>query len=334
MSIPEVSEGESLSSWMYRIALQGECNRHDEVSCIGKFEGGQAGTDVILSVADDPDFLETNMELPYFINHHGISKDRLTEKFGPCEQPLVPIQYRRSYCYACLEEGLKTTRSFVCKLEWRYLLQPFCSAHRVLLRDASGEYCTNKDFGLRLFISHHNRVRVFDQYDLACEADSELLTLSWEVQRRYMDLRQRAPHSEAAQQLDNFMLTLMRVMLLPCFHASYRNVDMSGWCGPDCFPKHGQSFYVKFYFEIYRVSCSARARALYLSGLLLGWIEPGDAKTARGRDYYMVTDRAQIWNTIEKNSRLGRWFHQQLELYETSLLGTSDMGVQARCGSE
>jgi hypothetical protein len=333
MSIPEISEGESLSSWMHRIALLGERSGLDKVNYISEFECGQAGADIMLSEAADPDFLETNIELPFFINRHGISKDRLAEKFGPCERPLVPIQYRRSYCYTCMEEGLRATRSFVCKLEWRYLLQPFCSAHRALLRDAPEEYCNNKDFGLRLFVSHHNR-KTFDQYDLACEADSELLTLSWKVQRRYMDLRQRASHREVAQQLDNFMLTLVRVMLLPCFHASYRNVDLSGWGGPDCFPKHGQSFYVKFYFEIYRVSCSARARALYLSGLLLGWIDPGDAKTARGRDYYMVTDRVQIWHTIEKNLRLGRWFHQQLKLYETSLLGTSHMGVQARCGSE
>jgi len=327
MFIPEVSEGESLSSWMYRIALQGMCNRYFDASHIGEFEAGEMWAHATHSSVSDPDFMETNVKLSSFIKQHGVARERLAEKFGPCEQPLVPIKYRRSYCYACLEEGLKTTRSFVCKLEWRYLLQPFCAAHQVLLRDAPVKYSTNEDYGFRLFMWHHNRDRVFDRYDLACEADSELLRLSLDVQQRYMDLRLRAPHSDVAQQMDNFMLTLMRAMLLPCLSASYRNVDMSGCGGPDCFPKHGLSFYVTFYFEVYRVSCSARARALYLSGLLLGWIEPSDAQAARGRDYYRVTDRAQIWRTIEINSQLGRWVHNQLELYESSLLSLSNIGV-------
>lgn len=326
MFISEVSEGESLSSWMYRITLQTMCNRNFDASHIGEFETGEMWTNVTLSSTGDPDFLDTNRKLPSFIKHHSVTREYLTEKFGPCEQPLVPIQYRRSYCYACLEEGLKTTRSFVCKVEWRYILQPFCTTHGVLLRDAPVKYGTNEDYGLRLFMWHHSRDRKFDRYDLACEADSELLRLSFDVQQRYMDLRLRAPHSDVAQQIDNFMLTLMRAVLLPCFGASYRNVDMSGCGGPDCFPKHGQSFYVKFYFEVYRVSCSARARALYLSGLLLGWIEPSDAQAARGRDYYMVTDRAQIWRTIDKNSQFGRWLHKELESYESRLLALSDIG--------
>lgn len=56
MFIPEVSEGESLSSWMYRITLQRMFNRNFDASHIGEFEAGEMWAHVTLSSTGDPDF--------------------------------------------------------------------------------------------------------------------------------------------------------------------------------------------------------------------------------------------------------------------------------------
>jgi|GEM_PF-5470368 len=312
--------GESLSSWMHRHDRNSIIRSAPNISasassCYKKFIAIKSQ---VISV--DRDFKDSNDVLLEFLICHRVDVTSLGTLGDPEERPIVPFHYRRSYCYECFESSLQLIQSFAWKLEWRYMLNPFCSVHDTLLREAPLDLALSYGFGQRAFESHHGRGRHQARHDAMCIKSADIFNLSWIVQVRYEKLRKLAAKRGESKNLDEYVLSIVRSMLMPCMRSSFDDIDLNGVLGPDCFPRDGHSLYIQYFYEIYRVTSAARARALYLMGILLGWIDEKQAIKSQGDNYFIATCPDDIFNHLRKSKALTRLLCQKLKNHQNDYM--------------
>jgi hypothetical protein len=332
-SILEPLPGESLSSWVFRsydslpsiesynfwLQPETELAEHDELMPQKNF---------ILTPYYDRDLVGSNPDAWALVKYHNVS-DEWLEPFRFEPRPLVPFQFRQSSCYDCFTEALETTGQVAALLEWRFLLQPFCTRHGGLLRDGGCEHALLTNYSSELFGSHFteglntSQSSLVDQYKLMCEYDDMSLAMGKKVQDRYLEIRDTASDIWQRTAIDNFILTLTRAVLMPCMHYSYRRIHFCQWAGQDSFAL--PSFYVQFYQEIYGAPSAARARALYLVGLLLGWVTEDEADQVDKQDYYVARKARDIWIKFEGSSHLSSYLILQLAMNQTEFLSIESL---------
>lgn len=304
-------KGESLSSYMYRFAQS----------------NGQAlDLKLVVSCSDgkcDQDFLNEH-EMARRFADSGVTIPDCDDCDSIGKAAIVPAKFRKSYCYECIAEGLINVKEFAWRLEWRLLYAPYCSIHNTLLRDAPESVALKYDFGRKVFESHWHADSFRERHNVVSEKDSALLALGARCQSTLL-LRRSMISVDDRDRFDKFLISLMRALLMPEFHYSYIAHQISSWRGSECFPKYGRNFYVNYFFEIYRVSTFARARAIYLVGLLMGLVTSQEAGAALDYNYHLIYSPDKIWERIDRNSSLKQWFKMDLERYGTSELSESHL---------
>lgn len=315
--------GESLSSWLYRIHLK-----------IPKTVGRSRLAASSFSLDweydheydpdkrfEDPDHVAGNRWITDVARHLEIPTQWFEQQFGFFEQPYIPGRYRRAFCYECMAEGTQIAGHPVCNLEWRHLMQPFCVKHGALLHDAPVAFAMEPDYSMQLFRWYWDSRGAREYHQLMCKAWPRRLKLAFDVQQRFALLRMQEQTSLGRANIDGFMLSLMRAVLMPALHFCYAKVMFSSWGGANGYIKG--AFYSQLYHEVYRASCSARARALYLSGILLGWITEEQAFSTNREDFFTARHCGQIWGAMDNHANLLTWLRTQLRMFETKDLNIS-----------
>jgi hypothetical protein len=124
--------------------------------------------------------------------------------------------------------------------------------------------------------------------------------------------------------IENFILTLMRALMMPCMNGSYDGGSLTGGRSEAVRRIVGGANYTVLYLQPFLASSATRARALYLVGLVLGWISESAAKAAAGKDFYIATSAEHItrW-LLDEQTGLARWLSLNLQRFETDTVSLS-----------
>lgn len=322
--------GESLSSWLFRLKMT-------DVRTTVLMDASTRDMDVVADMAEwdtrceettlciDPDFTISDSAEACLRQRFGILPKHVARDFATFRS-LIPLRHRGAYCYECMALAIGETGFPICLTQWRHVLEPFCNRHRLLLREGLIIGRGREDLPRRLFKWHWNSERQYDGYEQYMAADARLLALSSRVQFKLN--RSLAGQSDLRVKfnIENFVLTLMRALMMPCLNASYgRVLAVSGRTHAIKFCM-GQSHYTALYAQPFRASSGTRARALYLTGLLLGWISESEAKRAAGTDFFISTSAADVLRNLRR-SHMGliEWMKIHLQRFETDVLRVSTL---------
>lgn len=306
-------EGESISSWMFRLQcnarrypcisdgdlgriVTGASSQSDPMSLVQTssqtedtfIETNSAGTNTAdANSAQDFDQGLTPAMAQAFAQRNYIPVSLLTplcvdkpfdELYGHAKPSkgvpwvgtvIIPLQHRCSYCYQCVEEGIKATGLPVIRSCWRHVLMPFCSRHQALLYDVSEKFSLSEDFPAAVFKFHWNRTFAVTRIDEHTRSDISRLRGAMRVQQRLIDLWDST--TDVVQRAANlgFVLTLFRMLLQPTYEWAYSKKEI--------FNQGGRPVVLEFYSAFYklplRATAVARARALFLIGVILGWTD-------------------------------------------------------------
>lgn len=353
--ISERCEGESISSWMFR--LQCSARRHPYVSEVEFCRARSVASsrpDPILSVETLPqtekNSTETKVLQDYdqgltpamaqaFAERNHIPVSLLTplcvdkpfdDLYGHAKYPkgapwvgtvIIPLPHRCSYCYQCVEEGIKATRLPVVQSCWRHVLMPFCLRHQTLLYDVSGKMSLNEDFPAAVFKFHWNRTFAATRFDEHTRSDITRLRGAMRVQQRLIDLWEGSTDVFKRSANLGFVLTLFRMVLQPTYKWAYSKKDMFNDGGPP----QGLGFYSAFYKLPLRATAVARARALFFVGLILGWIDEDEAKAPEFWDAFAPNCASIIWAHLPNHGPLGSWVRRELDLYKAGMFSRESL---------
>lgn len=349
-------EGESISSWMFRL----QCNAR-RYPCISDGDLGR----IVTGASSQPDpmslvqtssqtedtFIETNSAgtntadansaqdfdqgltpamAQAFAQRNYIPVSLLTplcvdkpfdELYGHAKPSkgvpwvgtvIIPLQHRCSYCYQCVEEGIKATGLPVIRSCWRHVLMPFCSRHQALLYDVSEKFSLSEDFPAAVFKFHWNRTFAVTRIDEHTRSDISRLRGAMRVQQRLIDLWDST--TDVVQRSANlgFVLTLFRMLLQPTYEWAYSKKEI--------FNQGGRPVVLEFYSAFYklplRATAVARARALFLIGVILGWIDEDEAQAPEFWDAFAPKDASIIWAHMPYYGALRYWVRRELDLYK------------------
>lgn len=325
LRISEPVVGESLSSWGHRINRQIETpilsNQHS-ISDARRIDQGDAPISSGIRFAD-PDDVATNDWVSNCVQTLGIPRQWFECQFRFFDRPYTPLRYRRAFCYECLAQSVQAAGLPAWKSEWRHLTQPLCSLHGVPLLDAPVSFALTLDHPVRAFTWYWDSPHAIEHFELICKAWPLRNALAFDVQRRFDDLRARASDCAEQAQMDSFMLSLMRAVLMPCLHHAYPRIVFSDWGGSNVYS--GDAFYIHFYQEIYRAPCFARVGALYLCGVVLGWITEEEARSTSSEGHFTPSRAWHIWEVMGKNSNLLTQLGDELRRYESRSLSLSSL---------
>jgi hypothetical protein len=117
--------------------------------------------------------------------------------------------------------------------------------------------------------------------------------------------------------------------MMPCLHYAFPKVVFSDWGGPNVYRR--DAFYLNFYQEIYRATSIARVGALYLSGLLLGWVTEEEGRSTSSEGLFTPARAWVIWGLMEKHFNLLTLLGDELRRYESRSLNISMLADIPRC---
>jgi hypothetical protein len=323
--------GECLSSWSYRINLQinGPIFDHPAyVSDARGIEQSDAHDSSELRFVD-PDGVASNDWVDSCAQTLSIPRQWFEFQFPFFERPYTPLRYRRAFCYQCLAQSMQATGLLAWKSEWRHLVQPMCSEHAVPLLDAPVSIALTFDYPVRAFSWYWDSSDAKDRYLLICKAWPLRNAFAFDVQRRIDNLRASATDRTEQTQIDGFILSLMRALMMPCLHYAFPKITFLDWGGPNSY--RSDAFYLNFYQEVYRTPSIARVSALYLCGMLLGWITEQEASSTSSEGHFMPVRAKVIWRLMEKQSNLLSLLGDELRRYESRSLSISMLEDFPRC---
>lgn len=331
LGISKPIAGESLSSWSYRFNLQINGPIFDHPMYVSDARGieqrdapDSSGIRFV-----DPDEVAPNDWVDNCTQILGIPRQWFENQFPAFERPYTPLRYRRAFCYQCLAQSMQATGLPAWKSDWRHLAQPMCSVHAVPLLDAPVSIALAFDHPVRAFTWYWDSSDAKDRHLLICNAWPLRNAFAFDVQRRIDALRASAPDRTERAQIDGFMLSLMRAVMMPCLHYAFPKIAFLDWGGPNGYRR--DAFYLNFYQEIYRAPSIARVSALYLCGLLLGWITEQEASSTSSEGHFMPARAKVIWRLMEKHSNLLSLLGEELRRYESRSLNISMLADIPRC---
>lgn len=279
-------DDETLSSWMWRV------NSASSIPIITNMRltspeyeiKAQDLRGVHGEKFEDRDVLSENAFVEIFKDKFNISQAWLHKRFPAFGHPYIPAQFRRAFCSECFKESFQQVGIPVSKVQWCYLTQPFCELHGVLLHDLPGCFINHDDYTVQAFVFYWDDRRFKENCDLINHTWRLRLGLAFKIQKQLQRVTRRAAGSGDGFKVQMFALTLMRAMMMPTFHHAYPKMAFNNWGGPDSYIGH--KTYINFYQEIYRSTCLARAHALYLSAIVLGWVSSEEAFKTLDENHY------------------------------------------------
>lgn len=322
-SLPKPYPDEALSSWMYRVrethaepqirALSGMSDHDRETSPLMasyvKVLGGRG---------KDLDFSFERPEILAFAKAYDLTLEWIKSVFSPVSTQIIPIWFRSDYCPQCMEESIADIGFPVYLKSWRLVLKPFCQKHGCVLLSTDTYLHDSIDFAMDVFEHSCANPHELDRQSNCLVKDSQVQSLSRMVVDRIESLLGQVEGTLVHDKVQRFVLTLLRVTLMPKLWSNYSSViKFAVQSGNDFESKKELPM---FYQLPLRVTDMARARSLYMIGLLLGWIEEEQAQEARQRDdFYLVTSASAFWQRVEHSPRI----RLLLQLYSTELLGVA-----------
>jgi len=314
--------GESLSSWCFRLAQFPEVQQY----LLAKSTPGIISSMTHLSILEfeqscnnaDFDFIYDEprklMLMPIIGGNY--------RKFlvpSVCIQPVIPWQYRRSYCSSCISEALRVTRAPILKSSWRNVFEPFCIKHGELLRDAPPHVGRLLDGPRAIFKWHHmspNDCSSHEEYTLQWAA---FLRSAEKVQRKI----KRLLSGDEANVLDvsNTILALMRALLNP---GAFLYDHLGARRLPDIEASQYETMNISLRLQVFRASSASRARALFYVGVVLGWIKEKEIEQVSGDNYYAPKSASDVWGSVwEADSKVYAWLRSNLHIHQNNALRVS-----------
>lgn len=313
--------GEALSSWMFRVrelvpqpvlyALNnsisyGKLNihaQHERDEKLGALKSPYLPSSSFThKPCDDLDFCFDGEEIQAFIKAHALSESWLRRVFAVPDVPIIPVAYRRGYCYKCMEEGITATGFPIYLKSWRFLLQPFCMRHCCLLRDGNDFLFERIDFGRKLFQQHWEQNREQLRQERIDEENRHVLALGLRVQMRLQKLFNKSKDSDVRHDMSSFVTTLMQVTLLPSLRFCFDDTKDITVQGFDEGRINRLDRIIDFYHTVRRSTSAARGRSLYLIGLMLGWINDAEAERASiTHCNFLPTSPELIWVNLNRS---------------------------------
>lgn len=323
--LPDPYIDEALSSWMNRVrqAVPGP-----EIHVLWRATQKEISESPLTTVyrggrdigQDDYDFRFCLPEIDAFASLYGLSMDWIKSNFAPPSKHIVPVGFRSDYCPRCMEEAVREIGSPVYLKSWRMLLKPFCEKHWSVLRSANFSKTNAICFADDIFSEDSDRPEILAREARFLELDASVQLLSLSAVQRLNDLLSSAHNAQIVEQVERFILTLMRAVLSPEQLHNYSSVLNYNARAAGSFRVYQDT--LSFYNFPFTTTAITRARAFYLIGLLLGWISEKAAVAARpASDFYLATSASYIWSRIKSKWRI----LPILELYSTDIVGTSSL---------
>lgn len=324
-SLPEPYPDEALSSWMYRVR---ETAPEPEIRALsGMSDEERHASPLSLAYFKTVDFYGKDYDFDFkspgvqaFAQCYDISIDWIKRTFAPEGNQIIPVWFRSDYCLQCMEESVKDVGFPIYLKSWRLLLKPFCEKHGCVLRSADNYLHTAIDFSMDIFEFDSGRQQELKRQAEWFERDSSVHALAQMVVNHIDTLLSQEHDGVVRDKAERFILTLLRLTLMPECRGDYESVLKFKVKSRENF--EGTKKLALFHQFPLRVTAIGRARSFYLIGLMLGWITEEQALQARpSTDFCLTTSVTSLWQ------RLGPLYRIRpiLDLYSTELLNTSSL---------
>jgi hypothetical protein len=217
-----------------------------------------------------------------------------------------------------MEESIAEVGFPVYLKSWRLLLNPFCQKHGCVLQSTNAYLYGSIDFGMGVFEYGCSNPHQLERERKWLAKDLEVQKLSRAVVSRIDFLLSQAEDVVIHDKVQNFIMTLLRITLMPKLWGNYSStIKFTVQAGENF---ESMEEIPMFYQLPLRVTGMVRARSFYLIGLLLGWIDEEQAENARpSDDIYLATSATTLWRPVKNSTRI----KTILQLYSTELLGVS-----------
>lgn len=348
--MPKPYPGEALSSWMFRVrelvpqpALQALSNSklYDKLTIHGQHERDEkldalktpylSSGSFTHKPCDDLDLCFEGEEIQAFVSAYALSESWLKRVFAAPDVPIIPLAYRRGYCYRCMEEAIATTGFPIYLKCWRFLLQPYCTRHRSLLRDGNDLLFERIDFGRKLFQQHWEQHREQLRQERIDEENRHVLALGLRVQKRLQKLLMECKDSDVRHDMLSFVTTLMRITFLPSLRFCFDDAKDITVQGFDEGRINRFNNVMDFYHTVRRSTSAARGRSFYLIGLMLDWINGVEAERARiAHCNFLPTSPELIWVSLNRSVGASQ-AKSTLKLFSTQDLSVSMLKGGLEC---
>lgn len=326
-SLPEPLADETLSSWLWRVnsstpipILTHERFNSQEGMIVTRDNRAIEGDRFA-----DRDLLNENKFTELFKKQFKLSHAWLNKRFPGFDRPVIPTQFRRSFCSQCFIESFRNVGIPVGKVQWCYLTKPLCDIHGIPLHDSPILFENFDDYTVQAFVSYWDINKFKERCDTIREVGELRHSLTFKVQRRLNKLTRLAVKSGEDLKLQMFVLTLMRAMMMPVLHHGYPKFAFDYWGGRDAYARF--SVHGNFYQEIYRSTCMARLYALYFSAIMLGWITRDQASKTLHENYYAPFCKDAIWSLLNQSGVLLGLLISELKNYETQHLNLAGLYI-------
>ncbi|WP_367576119.1 TniQ family protein [Pseudomonas grandcourensis] len=319
--IPEPVVGESLSSWIFRVQLIKR-----EYLDLSSFDKSNPFTELGSKSAEnvDPDVNSLDALINDFSSTYDVPKSYLLDKFQRSTQPIMAKHYSSAYCYECIASSIRTIGAPHMKVAWCFALAPVCTVHGKVLNDRPSYSSSVESSPRQVFLWHTENLfssklkwRERASYDVVS-------ALALRVQNLHESIRASAINTKRQCMIDNFILTIVRALLMPSVSCFYSNRFQSETrLGNN--NSFSDSWFRSFFHNVFLASASERAIAMCLTGVLLGWITNEEAELLQP-----VYDREQnitqnIWTVFKSDANMLHWLKFELLRNETDLLSLAQL---------
>lgn len=319
--IPEPVVGESLSSWIFRVQLIKreylELSSFDKPNPFVEFAPNSAEN-------VDPNVNGLDVLINDFSSMFDVPKSYFLERFQHSTQPAMAKHFSSAYCYECIASSIRTIGVPHMKAAWSFALAPVCTVHGKVLNDRPSDSSSVESSPRQVFLWHTENLlssklkwRERASYDVVS-------ALALRVQNLHENIRASVIHAKQQCMVDNFILTIVRALLMPSVSCFYSNRFQSeARLGNN--NSFSDSWFRGFFHNVFLTSASERAIAMCLAGVLLGWISNEEAEQLQP-----VYDREQniiqnIWTVFKSDANMLHWLKFELLRNETEFLGLAQI---------
>lgn len=314
---------ETLSSWLYRLNVSLEMPVIFYPECRISHSWLAPGQTHITERFLDPDLVSENLILNIYKEELGIPHSWIDQVFHILARARVPAQFRNSFCIRCYADSIKWVGLPACKTSWIQLTRPQCEIHCIPLIESPFAVSRVADFPAQTLLWYCGSHNVMKENEIINNSSKLRYALSLRVQQRVDRILKGSEHSQHSSSVEAFVITLMRAVMMPILHHAYPKIAFRQWG----YRKRYQvnNLYLNFFQEIYCSSSLMRTHALYLCGIVLGWVSESEALSTSEEALYSPCQAGTIWDRINSYPGLMGLMASELKKHECPLLKIQDL---------
>lgn len=320
--IPAPYADEALSSWMYRVR---EVFPDPEVRALAELDYEEARASPLMRAYDggftynvDLDFDFDSPEVLEFVRAYNLSIDWVKSTFGFQNPHFIPLNFKTDYCLQCMEEAVTNIGFPVYLKSWRSIFSPFCLKHRCALRSTNMALNNSIQFAMDVFEYAYEHPRDLDREDHWSSSTASVQRFGMIAAERIERLLSDAMEAGIYGDVSSFLMTLLRIVLTKdIFTVHHSFVKAEVQCSDDY---RSRGSLTSLYQRPFLSTGMARGYALYMVGLMLGWIDEDEVSQLQvDCDLYLPTSANDIWRQVASPDRL----RLTLEFHDTYMLNVS-----------